>query len=111
MKKALVSLVAAAALTAPASWASVAAAQPGNGQGQENDANGDLHSNCHTGSKLRGAGGNDKGDLGECFGAPVTPPGPGAPPAAPGAPRAGAAAPVSAAGPAVPVVAAPRTTG
>jgi hypothetical protein len=26
----------------------------------EPDANGDLHSNCHTGSKLRGAGGEDK---------------------------------------------------
>jgi hypothetical protein len=26
----------------------------------EPDANGDTHSNCHTGSKLRGAGGEDK---------------------------------------------------
>ncbi|MEA2375837.1 MAG: hypothetical protein QOD53_2300, partial [Thermoleophilaceae bacterium] len=26
----------------------------------EPDSNGDLHSNCHTGSKFRGAGGNDK---------------------------------------------------
>lgn len=26
----------------------------------EPDANGDLHSNCHTGSKFRGAGGEDK---------------------------------------------------
>jgi hypothetical protein len=26
----------------------------------EPDANGDLNSNCHTGSKLRGAGGEDK---------------------------------------------------
>jgi len=25
------------------------------------DRNGDVHSNCHTGSKNRGAGGNDKG--------------------------------------------------
>ncbi len=25
------------------------------------DSNGDVHSNCHTGSKGRGAGGNDKG--------------------------------------------------
>jgi hypothetical protein len=24
------------------------------------DSNGDVHSNCHTGSKSRGAGGNDK---------------------------------------------------
>jgi hypothetical protein len=26
----------------------------------EPDANGDVNSNCHTGSKLRGAGGEDK---------------------------------------------------
>ena len=25
------------------------------------DSNGDVHSHCHTGSKGRGAGGNDKG--------------------------------------------------
>ncbi len=25
------------------------------------DSNGDIHSKCHTGSKGRGAGGNDKG--------------------------------------------------
>jgi TolB protein len=30
------------------------------GSGKEPDRNGDLHSNCHTGSKGRGAGGNDK---------------------------------------------------
>lgn len=30
------------------------------------DANGDKHSNCHTGSKGRGAGGNDKGVSGDC---------------------------------------------
>jgi hypothetical protein len=28
---------------------------------QADDSNGDVHSNCHTGSKGRGAGGNDKG--------------------------------------------------
>jgi hypothetical protein len=35
------------------------------------DSNGDLHSNCHTGSKFRGAGGNDKisgGEVGDCSG-------------------------------------------
>jgi len=31
--------------------------QPGT---TDKDSNGDLHSNCHTGSKGRGAGGNDK---------------------------------------------------
>ena len=30
----------------------------------EPDANGDLNSNCHTGSKLRGAGGEDKSGSG-----------------------------------------------
>ncbi len=32
------------------------------------DENGDVQSNCHTGSKHRGAGGNDKGE--ECGAAP-----------------------------------------
>jgi hypothetical protein len=119
MKRIIVSLVAVAALVAPASWASVAAAQSGNGQ--TNDANGDVHSNCHTGSKFLGAGGNDKGDLSDCFAAPVTPPaapaapGPAAaatPAGAPSAPRAPAAAPARApAVAAVAVPAAPRTTG
>jgi hypothetical protein len=119
MKRIIVSLVAVAALAAPAGWASVAAAQPG--QGQDNDANGDVNSNCHTGSKFLGAGGNDKGDLSECFPAPVTPPAPTAvptpaaaptPAGAPRAPAALAAAPRAApAAAAVPVQAAPRTTG
>jgi hypothetical protein len=30
------------------------------GSSSEPDANGDFHSNCHTGKKGRGAGGNDK---------------------------------------------------
>ena len=30
------------------------------GDSSEPDSNGDYHSNCHTGSKGRGAGGNDK---------------------------------------------------
>jgi hypothetical protein len=34
--------------------------QYGCGGSSERDANGDFHSNCHTGSKGRGAGGNDK---------------------------------------------------
>jgi hypothetical protein len=34
--------------------------QYGCGNSSERDHNGDYHSNCHTGSKGRGAGGNDK---------------------------------------------------
>ena len=34
--------------------------QYGCGSSSEPDANGDFHSNCHTGSKGRGAGGDDK---------------------------------------------------
>jgi len=34
--------------------------QYGCGSSTDRDANGDRHSNCHTGSKGRGAGGNDK---------------------------------------------------
>lgn len=34
--------------------------QYGCGSSSEPDRNGDLHSNCHTGSKGRGAGGDDK---------------------------------------------------
>ena len=122
MRKALVSLVFAAALAAPVGWASAASAKPG----PDPDANGDVHSNCHTGSKFRGAGGEDRpgipnhaGDL--CQAAPVTPPvqpvvpvTPSAarPAAAPSAARP-AAAPVRApaAAPAAPIAAAPRTTG
>lgn len=39
----------------------VSAAKKSSG-GSEADSNGDKNSNCHTGSKGRGAGGNDKGD-------------------------------------------------
>jgi hypothetical protein len=124
MRKALVSLVFAAALAAPVGWASAASAKPGG----EPDQNGDVHSNCHTGSKFRGAGGEDKGvpnhEGDTCQAAPVTPVVPGAPvvPVTPSAARPAAAparpaaAPVSpavtpAAAPAAPVQAAPRTTG
>jgi hypothetical protein len=31
------------------------------------DLTGDLNSNCHTGAKGRGAGGNDKGDESDCI--------------------------------------------
>jgi len=55
MKRMIVSLVAAAALAAPVGWASTAGAK----SGPDPDANGDVHSNCHTGSKFRGAGGED----------------------------------------------------
>src|SRR5262252_5256706 len=75
MRKALVSLVFAAALAAPVGWASTASAKPG----PDPDSNGDVHSNCHTGSKFRGAGGEDRpgipnhaGD--RCQSAPVNPP-------------------------------------
>jgi hypothetical protein len=128
MKKMLVSVVAAASLAIPVGWVSAASATPS----PDPDANGDLHSNCHTGSKMRGAGGEDGGpgnpkdtsDSG-CAAAPVTPPGPmpgpgvnpvSAPVAAParGAAAQGAAAQgaaVPAAGVAVPVQGVPRTTG
>ena len=125
MKRIIVSLVAAAALAVPVGWASTAAAK----NGPDPDANGDVHSNCHTGSKFRGAGGEDAGpgnpkdtsDDAACAAAPLTPVTPGAP-AAPGAAgaagaqsasRVGAAsAPaVAPSGAAVPVSAAPRTTG
>ena len=123
MKRIIVSLVAAAALAAPVGWASTAGAK----SGPDPDANGDVHSNCHTGSKFRGAGGEDAGpgtpkdtsDDAACAAAPVTPVTPvtpAAPPAAPAAaaapsaPRAGAAA-VTPSRAAVPVAAAPRTTG
>jgi hypothetical protein len=118
----IVSLVAVGALTAWAGWIPAAGAAPG----PDPDANGDVHSNCHTGSKFRGAGGEDRfklhgnGEAGGCVAAPVTPPAPPAPPTPPApaaAPSAGAgAAAVSApvvtpAAAAVPIQAAPRTTG
>ena len=114
MKRIIVSLVATAALAVPVGWASAAGAK----NGPDPDANGDVHSNCHTGSKFRGAGGEDRikahgnGEAGDCAAAPVPPVTPGAP-AAPSAARGAAAgAPVVApSGAAVPVAAAPRTTG
>ena len=104
MKKAFVRLVAVAALAASAGWASVGGAAPG----PDPDANGDLHSNCHTGSKFLGAGGEDRFKLhgngeGPCVAAPVTPPAPPGPPGPPG--------PAAAPSAAVPVTAAPRVTG
>jgi hypothetical protein len=124
MKKMLVSVVAAASLAIPMGWVTAASASPS----PDPDHNGDVHSNCHTGSKFRGAGGEDrvknegKGDPHE--GCPtVTPPTPPAPPvvnvvvtptAAPTPAAAPAAAPRVAAPvapAAVAVQAAPRTTG
>src|SRR3989440_12875777 len=98
MKRIIVSLVAAAALAAPVGWASTAGAK----SGPDPDANGDVHSNCHTGSKFRGAGGEDAGpgnpkdtsDDAACAAAPVTPVTPvtpAGPPAAPAAPTAAGA--------------------
>jgi hypothetical protein len=128
MKKTLASLVVAAAMAAPVGWTSVAGAKTG----PDPDANGDVHSNCHTGSKFRGAGGEDNGpgnpkdtsDENDCVAAPVTPPVPPGPPGPAAAPSAPAAAPsagagaaavrapaVTSAAPAAPVAAAPRTTG
>jgi hypothetical protein len=40
--------------------ATPADSQYGCGNSSDRDRNGDYHSNCHTGSKGRGAGGNDK---------------------------------------------------
>jgi hypothetical protein len=57
VRRLLVSLVAAGALAPPVGWISVASATPS----PDPDANGDVHSNCHTGSKMRGAGGADNG--------------------------------------------------
>jgi hypothetical protein len=107
MKKAFVSLLAVAALAASAGWVSVAGATPS----PDPDANGDLHSNCHTGSKGRGAGGEDGGpgnpkdtsDENDCVAAPVTPPAPPGPPGPPG--------PAAAPSAAIPVTAAARFTG
>jgi hypothetical protein len=118
VKKVTVSLVTVAALAVPVAWMSTAAAQT------DPDANGDVHSNCHTGSKGRGAGGEDRpkeqghGEAG-CTSAPGTPGAPGAP-GGPGAPTvAGASASrpsapsavAASAAAAVPVGAAPRFTG
>src|SRR6266511_2446747 len=113
MKKAFVRLVAVAALAASAGWASVGGATPS----PDPDANGDLHSNCHTGSKGLGAGGEDNGpgnpkdtsDKDDCVAAPVTPPAPPGPPgpAAPSAAAPSAAAPAAA----VAVAGVPKLTG
>ncbi|HMF04281.1 MAG TPA: hypothetical protein VKH17_05660 [Acidimicrobiia bacterium] len=121
MKKMLVSLVAAGSLAIPVGWVTAASAKPA----PDPDANGDVHSNCHTGSKGRGAGGEDAGpgnpkdtsDDAHC--AAVPPPGPPgvtpgvtpvrAPGAAAGAAAQGAAVPTAGAAAAVQGV--PRTTG
>jgi hypothetical protein len=112
MKKVFASLVVAAALAVPAGWASVAGAKTG----PDPDANGDVHSNCHTGSKFRGAGGEDRpgipnhaGDL--CQAAPVTPAAPPGPSGSAASSASSAAAAATTAGAATPVVAAPRVTG
>src|SRR6266498_1794344 len=123
MKKAFVSLVAAAALAVSAAGASVAAATPS----PDPDANGDVHSNCHMGSKFRGAGGEDAGpgnpkdtsDDSTCVAAPTPAPGPAGVPSAAAAPSAPAApsrpaapaAPSRPAAPAAAVVTQPRTAG
>ena len=48
------------------SYGSLSFGGTGIGIVKADDSNGDLHSNCHTGEMLRGAGGNDKIDLGDC---------------------------------------------
>jgi hypothetical protein len=129
MRKLLVSVVAAASLAIPVGWVTAASAKPA----PDPDANGDVHSNCHTGSKFRGAGGEDAGpgnpkdtsDDANCVAAPVPPPGPtpgppgvtpvsgpaaaAARPAAQGAPARAPAVPTAGAAAAVSGV--PRTTG
>jgi hypothetical protein len=120
MKKLIVSVAAVAALVIPSSVA-FATPQP------DPDANGDLHSNCHTGSKFRGAGGEDAGpgnpkdtsDDSTCVAAPTPAPGPAGVPSAAAAPSAPAApsrpaapaAPSRPAAPAAAVVTQPRTAG
>jgi hypothetical protein len=47
---------------------------PSTSHASDPDSNGDFHSNCHTGSKGRGAGGEDKGE--DCQGETPTPPPP-----------------------------------
>jgi hypothetical protein len=114
LKKLIVSVVGVASLAAPAVWVTAASAQPQ----PDPDANGDVHSNCHTGSKFRGAGGEDRvkehgnGEAGDCAAAPV-PPAPPAPPQGPSGAAAAAArgAAPAASAPAVPVQGVPRTAG
>lgn len=110
MRKALVAGVALVALALPNGWALASASADNSGP-----SGGDQHSNCHTGSKGRGAGGNDKGEVcGSTVGAPGTPSTPGAP-GTPSTPGGGGGAAVGrsvgVATPAAPVVAQPRTTG
>jgi hypothetical protein len=105
-KKIIASLVTVAALAAPAGWGASMASADNSGP------HGDTPSNCHTGSKFRGAGGNDKIPP-KCAVAPTPAPTPGVP-AGPGAatvtPGAVTVTP-GAATPATPVGAAPRLTG
>ena len=50
------------------SYATLKFAGTGGAVVQADDANGDVHSHCHTGSKGNGAGGNDKVNGGDCAG-------------------------------------------
>jgi hypothetical protein len=107
MRKALVAGVALAAFALPSGWALASASADNSGP-----SGGDQHSNCHTGSKGRGAGGNDKGEVcGSTVAAPASPSTPGAPSTPGGGGSAAAAGSVGVAAPAAPVVAQPRTTG
>jgi hypothetical protein len=110
MRKALVAGAALVALAVPNGWALASASADNSGP-----SGGDQHSNCHTGSKGRGAGGNDKGEVcGSTVGAPSSPSAPGSP-GTPGTPGGGGGAAVgrsvAVATPAAPVVGQPRTTG
>jgi len=104
MRKVVVAVVTLLALAVPSGWALASASADNSGP-----SGGDQHSNCHTGSKGRGAGGNDKGEVcgSSAAGAPGTPSTPGAP----GGGGAAAARSVGVATPPAPVVAQPRTTG
>jgi hypothetical protein len=108
VRRLLVSLVAVGALAAPAGWVAIASAQQPPGD-RGPDTNGDVHSNCHTGSKGLGAGGEDRfkehghGE-GPCVAEAVTP-------AAPAAPAAAPERPAEAPTPAAAVRAVPRVTG
>jgi hypothetical protein len=92
---------------------------PSTSQASDPDANGDFHSNCHTGSKGRGAGGEDKGE--NCQTETPTPPPPPktvtpppktvTPPVQPGKPAAQAPAAQAPAAPKAVTPAAPAKVG
>src|SRR5262249_5719961 len=107
MRKALVAGVALMAFSLPSGWALASASADNSGPSARAPPR-----NCRTGSKGRGGGGHDKGEVcGRPVGAPGTPSTPGAPSTPGGGGSAAAGRSVGVATPAAPVVALPRTTG